>query len=408
MLSRSIRNTSKGIRLARSFITVEAAGVKVNARDDGRPVSQVSLVIKAGSRYDTAPGVAHCLEKFAYKNNNARSALRFVRETELLGGQFSSSISKENIVLTTKFLREDLPYFVTALSDVVKGTVFNKYEFDEDVAPLASFESKTAAKDTLYVALEAAHEVAFRTGLGNYTLAQEYSPVTLDHVKNLAREAYTKANITVVASGVEHGDLVEIVGDKFGKLGSGAALSTPATKFYSGESRVKAVGGSSVVIAFPVKSSPVYQVLANILGGESSIKWSAGQSPLALEGLKSHTSVKASVADYSDASLFYISVDGHDDSAVKASTLNAVKALKALAAQVAEQQVASAVAKSKFTQASLLEAYNPITAFNAKTLDYGSVNAASVKKAVSDLIKSKPVLSVVGKVHELPYLDELF
>jgi ubiquinol-cytochrome c reductase core subunit 2 len=41
------------------------------------------------------------------------------RESELLGGSLGSTLSKENIVLRAKFLRNDLPYFVEALADVL-------------------------------------------------------------------------------------------------------------------------------------------------------------------------------------------------------------------------------------------------------------------------------------------------
>lgn len=50
-----------------SFNVREAAGIKVASRDDGRPTTSLSVVIKAGSRFESAPGVAHLLEKFAFQ-----------------------------------------------------------------------------------------------------------------------------------------------------------------------------------------------------------------------------------------------------------------------------------------------------------------------------------------------------
>lgn len=49
------------------FTVKEAAGIKVASRDDGSPTTSLSVVIKAGSRYEPAPGVSHLLEKFAYQ-----------------------------------------------------------------------------------------------------------------------------------------------------------------------------------------------------------------------------------------------------------------------------------------------------------------------------------------------------
>lgn len=45
----------------------EAAGIKVASRDDGGPTTNLAIVIRGGSRYESAPGVAHGLEKFAFK-----------------------------------------------------------------------------------------------------------------------------------------------------------------------------------------------------------------------------------------------------------------------------------------------------------------------------------------------------
>lgn len=67
---------------------------------------------------DTDWGINSC------QNTTKRSALRLQREAELLGGSFSSSLSRENIVLKAKFLRGDLPYFVEALGEILSKTKY--------------------------------------------------------------------------------------------------------------------------------------------------------------------------------------------------------------------------------------------------------------------------------------------
>lgn len=55
-------------RIARSFATVvDTAGLKVAAVDPSQPTAAVTVVVKAGSRYETKPGVAHALKNFAFK-----------------------------------------------------------------------------------------------------------------------------------------------------------------------------------------------------------------------------------------------------------------------------------------------------------------------------------------------------
>ena len=61
----STRNASC---IVRSFATVvDTAGVKVAAVDYGQPTSAVTFLVKAGSRFESKPGVAHALKNFAFK-----------------------------------------------------------------------------------------------------------------------------------------------------------------------------------------------------------------------------------------------------------------------------------------------------------------------------------------------------
>ena len=53
----------------RGFATVvdSASGFKVAAVDNGQPSSSVTVLLKAGSRHEPKPGVAHVLSNFAFK-----------------------------------------------------------------------------------------------------------------------------------------------------------------------------------------------------------------------------------------------------------------------------------------------------------------------------------------------------
>lgn len=56
--------------LKRAYATVaDASGVKVAGVESGAPAatSSVTVVVKAGSRFETKPGAAHVLKSFAFK-----------------------------------------------------------------------------------------------------------------------------------------------------------------------------------------------------------------------------------------------------------------------------------------------------------------------------------------------------
>ncbi len=63
---RSTRTIPTALRGVRSMATA-AEGIKISTRDDGSRLSELSVVIRAGSRFSPAPGVSHTLEKFAFR-----------------------------------------------------------------------------------------------------------------------------------------------------------------------------------------------------------------------------------------------------------------------------------------------------------------------------------------------------
>lgn len=63
----------------RSYATVsEAAGVKVVGIDSGvlpAATTSITVVVKAGARYETQPGIAHVLKNFAFKVSTRMTTL---------------------------------------------------------------------------------------------------------------------------------------------------------------------------------------------------------------------------------------------------------------------------------------------------------------------------------------------
>ena len=61
----TVRNVQ---RIARSFATaVDTTGVKVVTLDYNQPTSSVTVLVKAGSRFEPKQGVANVLKNFAFK-----------------------------------------------------------------------------------------------------------------------------------------------------------------------------------------------------------------------------------------------------------------------------------------------------------------------------------------------------
>ena len=50
-----------------SYTTSDAAGIKVASRDVAGPTTKLAVIAKAGTRYQSAPGLTSGLEQFAFK-----------------------------------------------------------------------------------------------------------------------------------------------------------------------------------------------------------------------------------------------------------------------------------------------------------------------------------------------------
>lgn len=130
-----------------NYETGEAAGVKLASRDLPGPTTHLAVVAKAGSRFQPLPGYSDGLEKFAFKKTYKRSALRITRESELLGGQLSATHSRENLIISAKFLRDDLPYFAELLGEVISQTMFTG-EQSRRISKMATNSSQCSSRTT--------------------------------------------------------------------------------------------------------------------------------------------------------------------------------------------------------------------------------------------------------------------
>lgn len=304
-----------------------SAPVKLVSRDTPGNLSTLAVVVNnAGSKVGKA-GVPHLLAKFGFLNTETKSALRFTRESELLGGSFSSTITRDAIVLSTQFLKQDLPYYVEALGNVVAKPAFRPHEFTETVLPVALAEAAEAKADNTFVALEKLHELSFRRGLGNPLLYDALQKATLDDVTEFAATAYAAGNVSIVASGVNEADLASFVSESaFSALPQG---STPAPKTVTKtgvESRVAAAGPSVAAIAVPVAKADFakYEVLSAAAG--TSVLPGLGAPLLQIPGADSR------LYKYQDAGLFVVSVSGGDAAVVSAGIKAAKKAVESVSA----------------------------------------------------------------------------
>ncbi|EAW14684.1 ubiquinol--cytochrome-c reductase subunit 2 [Aspergillus clavatus NRRL 1] len=435
----SRRSMASAVTPGLQYDVLESAGVKVANREVAGPTSTLALVAKAGSRYQPLPAFSDALKFYAFQSTLKRSALRITREVELLGGEVSSTHSRENVVLQAKFLSKDLPYFAELLAEVASQTKYTGHELKELILPLLRYRQQALAANPEAIAADAAHSVAFHRGLGEHITPATTGPFeqyfTAEAIAEFAKEAYAKSNIAIVGSGSNSAEVSKWVGEFFKELPSSSSSGltnlhpNTATKYHGGEQRIASKAGNAVVIAFPGSSAfgtsgykPEISVLATLLGGESSIKWTPGFSLLAkaTQGFSGvHVSTKNNA--YSDAGLFTISLTGKADQ-VAAASKNVVDALKKTAAgEVASEDIKKAIALAKFralesaqTLETGLEATGSALINGSKPYQIGevaqsfdSVTEAQVKEAAKSFLSSKASVGTVGDIWQLHYAETL-
>ena len=205
--------------------------------------------------------------------------------------------------------------------------------------------------------------MAFHRGLGAPLYPSSSTPFSKylsgDSIAQFAGSAYAKPNIAIVANGASQADLSKWVGEFFKELpgSSSTTLSSNATKYYGGEERIAHDSGNSLVIAFPGSSSftagssykPEIAVLAALLGGKSSIKWSPGFSLLS-KAASSFPGCSATTTHfaYSDAGLLTIQFGGSAQ-AIRHASADAIKALKSISdGSINKEDITKAVALAKY------------------------------------------------------------
>lgn len=254
------------------------------------------------------------------------------------------------------FIRISRPYFVDVLSSFVTSAKFTRHEFEEYVRPLVSAETEAASRDSATLAIDTAHSLAFRSGLGSSLFAPAHHDLTVEDIKSFASSTFTKDNIAVLGTGIDQATLSTLIEKAFAKAAARSAVSAPVSKYFGGETRLTGNGGpQTVFIGFGTAGSPSaeHSALAAHLSPTPSVKWSKGLSPLS--SLPEGTSVQPIYLPYTDASLFGLLVQGPTSTGIKEASNIAIAALKAASKGIKPEELKTAVAKAKFAAASSVD-----------------------------------------------------
>jgi len=241
--------------------------------------------------------------------------------------------------------------------------IFADHVFKEEIAPIIQLQQKRFLGDVKGMATNSAYGLAFHRGLGVPLYPSSSTPLSkyldAETIADYSLSAYAKPSISLVANGAEPGELSKWVNEFFTDLPSQASSSTkPAqSKYHGGEERIAHGSGNAMVLGFPGSSSftgssykPEVSVLAALLGGSSSIKWSTGFSLLSKASEKFQGASIVTKSDiYSDAGFLNITMTGTAKD-IRGAAGEVVKTIESVASGVSKEEFQKAKALAKFKE----------------------------------------------------------
>lgn len=391
--------------------------------DSGLPISRVSILFRAGSRYETAEnlGVSNLLRSSAGLTTEEFTKFGIVRNLQQIGASLSVTSDRESIAYTLEGTPDKIELGLKYLKAVATNNVFKPWELGDNI-PRIKYELATLPPQAIVADL--LNSAAYRTGLGNSLFVKDYniSKIGTETLQYFVQSTFKTNRCAVVGVGVDNSTLLSLAEDL--GIDSGAGVQSPA-KYYGGEVR-KDVGSSFAHVAIGAeaaglnsKDALAFAVLRYVLGSGSAVKYGTGAGPLgkAVAGSNEPLAISAFNAAYSDSGLFGVIISTTAENAKK----GVEAAVKGLTGSVTDADVKRGKALLK---AAVLQSYengeSVIQDVGNQALLLGSVTSASQLAAAVDAVTTSQVQDAARKVasgkksfagygnlSKTPYLDEV-
>ena len=235
--------------------------------------------------------------------------------------------------------------------------------------PAVNSESTAATQSASIHALELAHALAFRNGLGHSLYADSHATgsITAEDVRDLHAQAVSSPNnVAVLGTGISTESLAKLFESAVSAHKTSAAkpapsaVPAPATAYHGSTTRVASAHGTQVVfVGFGSTASasvPALHALAAHLNPTPALKWAGSSAPVA-SAIPAGINARSVLLPYSDATLVGVVLEGKDGAALKEGAKAVVGAIKdAAAGKVGKEELARAVARARFQLAAGIEA----------------------------------------------------
>ncbi|XP_043105982.1 cytochrome b-c1 complex subunit 2, mitochondrial [Puntigrus tetrazona] len=408
------------------------SGLLIASLENYSPVSKIGVFVKAGSRYETAEnlGVTHILRLAGNLTTKGASAFRICRGLEAVGASLSVTSSREHMVYSLDYLRDDFDGVIEYLINVTTAPDFRPWELS-DLSQRVKIDKAVADQSPQIGVLEKLHEAAYKNSLSNSLYCSDHmvGKFSVDHLQQFFSNNYTSGRMALVGLGVSHAALKK-VGERFSvRTGTGAAGAKAV--YRGGELRVQS-GGSLVHALLACEGAAVgsaeadaFSVLQRLLGAGPHVKRGSNITSKLSQGIGKATAqpfdATAFSAAYSDSGLFGVYAISQADSArevigaaVAQVTAVAEGRLTAEDLTRAKSQLKTDYLMSLESSEGLLEelgvqvlSSGAYSSPQSVTENIDSVTSGDVVNAAKKFVESKKTMSCCGHLANTPFVDEL-
>ncbi|KAI9021240.1 peptidase M16 inactive domain-containing protein [Hyaloraphidium curvatum] len=240
---------------ATTRVTTLPNGLRVATEDLPGHFYAVGVYVDAGTRNEcdagaagpgsvSTEGVAHLLDRMAFKSTENHTSSDLVQQFELLGGNVVAHSSRESIIYQACVFPKDLETIVRLFSEVILRPAMIPSELDE-VRESTLWEIGELQNKPDMVLPEILHQVAYggkdghpnTVGRPLLVSPERLQSISVDAIQEFRQQWFTPNRMVVAGIGMPHDELVKLAEAHFGSmkapsqdlLASQSRLALPAT-----------------------------------------------------------------------------------------------------------------------------------------------------------------------------------
>ncbi|KAL1517969.1 hypothetical protein ABEB36_001663 [Hypothenemus hampei] len=398
----------------------------VVAAENESPISQVSIVFRAGARNESSEnlGITHVLRTAAGLTTKNSSQFAIIRNLQQVGASLTATSDRETISYTLEGTRQAVEQSLPFLTEVATQQIFRPWELAELTDRL---KLDLAVRPLQVRAIDLLHKAAFRTGLGNSLFIPKFQigKISSETLQHYVARNFTSARAAVVGLGVDGATLSQFaqslcLDDSDGTTNASPYKGGEIRSDKGGDWAFVAIAGEGASVKNP-KEALAAAVLQRALGVGPQIKWTTNDNGIvskAVAGTSSEPFATSAInASYSDSGLVGVLIAAPAQSARKIVE-SVARTLKS--GNVTDADVTRG--KNQFKSALLSELESgskAVDVIGVQAVLTGDAKSPSDLAAAIDSVSTSDVRNVlqkagkkltiasVGNLVNVPYADEL-